>query len=727
MGSGAPKVEFNEEDYSFFIAAVTEGRNCMLLTARRGPLNTSTLIGSVTQYRETYGIALPDSDVDQVIQRALDRGAVLYLSRVVHYSDPSDLTTTDAAKASITLKNAANTSTLTLEAANEGSWGNTLTIEISQNEADEQRFDLEIIYAEQPEMNELFTALTMNNDDARYAVTYINTFSKLITATDEDSGDPFASDTVTVDNTTLSANVDFPVDIKNINSMAAALAAAIEAKEPAVNAVASNNVVTVTAASAGTSGNAIVLTKSSVGNNITVSGNGTLSGGANAVAATGTITYGAPSNGDTITVAGTLFTKVAANPGANEFSSITELTALIQALASVNASDNGSVITVVAANAGTSGNAITMSKTGTALTLSGATLSGGAAAIAATGTITFDTTPTIIDNPAVIGPIALSGGDDGLSGLDDDDWIGSSASGTGFHAFSNIDDAFGLSAPEADSAVVTAAGIAYCEAREDMVYYCETPSSVRTAAKAVEFRTGTGSYNHAAFNSSYGAMYFGRPKVRSAKTNSIVDISNLGDVYGVHAYSDRKSEVWFAPAGMQRGRIPNTLGVHYNVGTPGRSAELDQLSDNQINAIVDFPGDGTMVWDELTLQRIPSALQSLHVRRLLIYMRKALTKINRIWLFEPNDPVTWRRVYQLINPWMADLLSRRAFYEYLIQCDQDARSVKEAILNTPERVDRGEFVCRLFIKPTKTLRKFGLQAVITKTSADFSEILDVRN
>lgn len=29
-------------------------------------------------------------------------------------------------------------------------------------------------------------------------------------------------------------------------------------------------------------------------------------------------------------------------------------------------------------------------------------------------------------------------------------------------------------------------------------------------------------------------MYFGRPKIRSAKTNEITDVSLIGDVYGVH-------------------------------------------------------------------------------------------------------------------------------------------------------------------------------------------------
>ena len=94
------------------------------------------------------------------------------------------------------------------------------------------------------------------------------------------------------------------------------------------------------------------------------------------VAATGTITYGAPSNGDTVVVDGHTFTKAASASG-NNFSTIGELTTLISALDTVSATNNGTVITVTAAAIGVAGNSVTMTKTGSALTLSGAALTGG--------------------------------------------------------------------------------------------------------------------------------------------------------------------------------------------------------------------------------------------------------------------------------------------------------------------------------------------------------------
>lgn len=95
--------------------------------------------------------------------------------------------------------------------------------------------------------------------------------------------------------------------------------------------------------------------------------------------ASGTITYGVPVDGDHVTVNGTIFTKVAANPDpADEFTSISQLTALVNGLANINATDNGTVITVKADVRGTAGNAYTLARDGTGtLSVSGATLTGG--------------------------------------------------------------------------------------------------------------------------------------------------------------------------------------------------------------------------------------------------------------------------------------------------------------------------------------------------------------
>jgi hypothetical protein len=94
-------------------------------------------------------------------------------------------------------------------------------------------------------------------------------------------------------------------------------------------------------------------------------------------AASGYITYGVPTNGDTVVVNGTTFTK-AASLGAAAFSTIAELCTLIDALANIGATQNGTTITITASSTGEAGNSYTLTRAGSGtLAVSGATLTGG--------------------------------------------------------------------------------------------------------------------------------------------------------------------------------------------------------------------------------------------------------------------------------------------------------------------------------------------------------------
>ena len=107
-----------------------------------------------------------------------------------------------------------------------------------------------------------------------------------------------------------------------------------------------------------------------------------------AVAATGRLTVVTnPAANETIAVAGTVFTFVAANPtgdqiliGANANATATAIRAAVDALAAVNAAGATNVIAITAAVAGVAGNAISLVGNGAKITRSGATLTGGAAA-----------------------------------------------------------------------------------------------------------------------------------------------------------------------------------------------------------------------------------------------------------------------------------------------------------------------------------------------------------
>ena len=113
------------------------------------------------------------------------------------------------------------------------------------------------------------------------------------------------------------------------------------------------------------------------------------------------------------------------------------------------------------------------------------------------------------DRPA-LGVFTLSGGDNGLTDLADADFIGDPSQHTGLYGFDEIDALNLLMVPGVTTVPVINAGIAYAEGRKDLLFIADTPMHLEPL-EAVDFRKGQGMYSHAAFNSSYAALYYPLP------------------------------------------------------------------------------------------------------------------------------------------------------------------------------------------------------------------------
>jgi hypothetical protein len=182
-------------------------------------------------------------------------------------------------------------------------------------------------------------------------------------------------------------------------------------------------------------------------------------------------------------------------------------------------------------------------------------------------------------------------------------------------------------------------------------------------------------------------------------------------VAGCIARSDQKTNVWNAPAGIDRGRIFNTLSLAYKTSR----GERDVLYPEGINVIAVFPDTGINIWGQKTLQSQPSAVDRINVRRLMMYMEEAISESSRFVVFEPNHPQTWRALGRLINPFLQDIKDKGGLYDFAFQCDEET--------NTPAVIDRNEMVARVFVKPTKTAEFIELNFILTSTGADFKEII----
>jgi hypothetical protein len=221
---------------------------------------------------------------------------------------------------------------------------------------------------------------------------------------------------------------------------------------------------------------------------------------------------------------------------------------------------------------------------------------------------------------------------------------------------------------------------------------------------SVAFRNTLPSSSYATLDSGYKYQY--------DKYNDVYRWVPLnGDTAGTMARTDQVRDPWYSPAGLSRGRIKSVVKLAYNPNKTDR----DQLYKNGINPIVTFPGEGTILFGDRTLLASPSAFDRINVRRLFIVLEKAIAIAARSSLFEFNDAFTRSQFVNLVEPFLRDVQGRRGITDFRVVCDDTN--------NTPEIIDRNEFVGDIYIKPARSINFIQLNFVAVRTGVEFEEVV----
>jgi len=209
---------------------------------------------------------------------------------------------------------------------------------------------------------------------------------------------------------------------------------------------------------------------------------------------------------------------------------------------------------------------------------------------------------------------------------------------------------------------------------------------------------------------NYTATYYPDVKIDDRDNNRIVRVKPSTVVLGAYAFSDRVGQQWFAPAGLNRGGL-NQFGV-VDVIDRLTFSDRDSLYDNRVNPIASFPNEGITVWGQKTLQVAASALDRVNVRRLLIFAKKTIASAAKFLVFEPNNPATYQRFTNLVNPILEDIRQKQGLERFQVVMDTN--------LNTPDVVDRNIMIGKIFLQPTRTAEFIDLQFIITASGVEFT-------
>jgi len=256
------------------------------------------------------------------------------------------------------------------------------------------------------------------------------------------------------------------------------------------------------------------------------------------------------------------------------------------------------------------------------------------------------------------------------------------------------------------------------EKRKDCVAFISPDLAIVTNAQtvdpvqyAVDFRSSTGGVSGLSYNSSYAVMDTGY-KYQYDKYNDLYRWVPLnGDIAGLCALTDQTRDSWYSPAGFNRGQIKNVVKLQFNPN----QAQRDLLYKNDVNPVVQFPGQGTILYGDKTLLGKPSAFDRINVRRLFITLEKAIENASRSSLFEFNDKFTRAQFKNLVEPFLRQVQGRRGIYDFRVVCDETN--------NNGQVIDSNQFVGDIYIKPARSINFIQLNFVAVRTGVDFNTIV----
>ena len=184
---------------------------------------------------------------------------------------------------------------------------------------------------------------------------------------------------------------------------------------------------------------------------------------------------------------------------------------------------------------------------------------------------------------------------------------------------------------------------------------------------------------------------------------------------GAIGRSEARSELWFAPAGFNRGGLGSLGGPRGPSVIQARqrldSRERDALYEVNINPIATFPAEGVVIFGQKTLQADQSALDRINVRRLLLFLKAEVNRIAKNLLFDQNVQSTWNRFKGQVEPILANTQAKFGLSEYKLVLDSST--------TTADLIDRNIMYAKIYVKPARAIEYIVVDFIVTKTGADF--------
>lgn len=168
----------------------------------------------------------------------------------------------------------------------------------------------------------------------------------------------------------------------------------------------------------------------------------------------------------------------------------------------------------------------------------------------------------------------------------------------------------------------------------------------------------------------------------------------------IQKYTD--ATPWSIVAGARRGIIAGRgiVGLEYNYSKEDR----DNIEPFGLNPIIFQNGTGLVIFGNKTgQQNVQSALSSVNVREVVIYIQDGIAAILRNYLFEFNTAQTRLEIKTLADNFMSTVQSENGVYDF--------RNIMDETNNTPDVIDQNIGILDTYIEPVR-----GMEILVHRTT-----------
>ena len=247
----------------------------------------------------------------------------------------------------------------------------------------------------------------------------------------------------------------------------------------------------------------------------------------------------------------------------------------------------------------------------------------------------------------------------------------------------------------------------------ERLYGTKLTNNVYSEAEPVNHSWATSIYNpikHSieSFTTSYASVYAQWVKILDGFTNEKFWVPVSGFMTALMCASDQLQGPWYAAAGLNRGIVEGVLDCALNPNQKHRG-DLYKICVNSVPKLANI---GITNWGIRTLSKKASAFDQNTCRRTFLFIEKAIKKLLRYYLFEPNNSYTQLSIYNEIEPYLESIRNQGGIYSYTCVCDSSN--------NTPEIVNAGNLAVDVSAAPTRTAEFIVLNMTANKYSQEVS-------